>query len=455
MVTITSPRQVVIVGGGFAGLLCARGLAKAPVEVTLIDKQNHHLFQPLLYQVASAALSPAEIAAPIRSVVRGQKNTRVLLDEIVGIDLEGKKVRGRTGNVAYDYLVLAAGAENNFFGHNEWAQHAVGLKDLDDAVEIRRRILVAFEAAEREGDEAKRKALLTFVVIGGGATGVEMAGALQELSTHILARDFRKVNAAERRVILLEGGPRLLAAFPEGLGKKAEAVLFHLGVHVRTGCSVNNIDASGVAYSRGKNEETLATSTVMWTAGVKASGLAAMLGVPTVKGGRAPVGNDCTIAGHPEVFVLGDMASFVGPHGDLPGVAPVAMQQGRYAARAIKARVSAKSPPPFRYIDKGSLATIGRSQAVAAIGKLELSGFFAWVAWLLVHIFYLIGFRNRVAVMLEWAWAYATFQRGARLITGHRLFAGAPSDAPASDAGETPPKDDEVSKTVAVRRAEE
>jgi NADH dehydrogenase len=430
--------RVVIVGGGFAGLTAARALRGRAVEVTIIDRQNHHLFQPLLYQVATAALSPADIASPIRSVLRGQKNATILLGDVMGFDLNARVVQSSAGELTYDYLIVAAGAENNYFGHPQWETIAVGLKDIDEAVEIRRRVLVALEAAERESDEAKQRELLTFVVIGAGPTGVEMAGALQELSTYLLSRDFRRVTPHMVKVVLVEGGPRVLPTFPAKLSASAQAELVRLGVDVRLDCKVTDIDAQGVHYAKAGTNLVLPSPTVMWTAGVRASPLAAMLGLPTDKGGRVAVGSDCTIAGRPEVFVLGDMAAQTQDGHLLPGVAPVAMQQGRYAARAIADAIAGRAQKPFHYVDKGSLATIGRSDAVAWIGKIQLSGFLAWLVWIVVHIFYLIGFRNRIAVMLQWAWSYLTFQRGARLITGHRLDAGAPAETSVGQASSMP-----------------
>ena len=423
---------MVIIGGGFAGLAAARALGRRPVQVTVIDRQNHHLFQPLLYQVATAALSPADIASPIRSVLRGQKNADVILGEVTGFDLDKRLVHSTNGDLSYDYLIVAAGAQNNYFGHPQWEQYAVGLKDLDEAVEIRRRVLVALEAAEREPDVQKQAHLLTFVVIGGGPTGVEMAGALQELSIYLLSKDFHRITPDKVKVVLVEGGTRVLGAFPEKLSASALQELLHLGVDVRLDCQVTDIDEDSVHYTRSGAALVLPTRTVMWTAGVSASPLGAMLGLPVDRGGRVAVGADCTIAGHPEVFVVGDMALQHQDGRALPGVAPVAMQHGRYVAKAIDAAMRQQPRTPFRYTDKGSLATIGRSKAVVWVGKLQMSGLIAWFMWLGVHIFYLIGFRNRIAVVLEWAWSYLTFQRGARLITGHRMEAGAPISHSAS-----------------------
>jgi NADH dehydrogenase len=424
-------RKVVIVGGGFGGITAARSLAGVPCEVTLVDKQNHHLFQPLLYQVAMAGLSPSEIAAPIRSILRKQKNITVLLDEVTGFDLENKKLLLDFGpSLEYDYLIVAAGARTHYFGKNEWANYAPGLKSIDDAVEIRRRVLLAFEAAERELSPEKRGKLLSFVVIGGGPTGVELAGAIAELARHVLARDFRRARPSEARVLLVEGGPRVLPSFAPSLSERAVMQLSELGVHVRTGTVVQGIGPEGVVLKSG---EVLAASTVLWAAGVSCSPLIAKLGAEVDRMGRARVETDCSIPWHPEVFVIGDAAHFVGDDGNpLPGVSPVAMQMGRYVAALIKSEVDANAAvgtikrEPFKYYDKGSMATIGRSRAIAQMKKLRLSGFLAWLAWLLVHVWYLIGFRNRFLVLFDWAWSYFTYRRGARLVTGGRLEAGAP-----------------------------
>jgi NADH dehydrogenase len=418
-------RHVVVVGGGFGGLGVAKALRRAPVRVTLIDRSNHHLFQPLLYQVAMAGLSPAEIAVPIRSVLYRHENTRVLLDEVSKVDLAGKAVVLReSGTLHYDYLVIATGARTNYFGNEQWATLAPGLKDLDDAVEIRRRVLLAFEAAERENDEVARRRHLTFVVIGGGATGVELAGAIAELASFVLARDFRAIHPDATRVVLLEGGPTLLAGFDSRLAASAADSLKDMGVEVRTGAQVTGIDVHGVNLGA----ERIEASTVLWAAGVRAAELGGTLGVTLDRGGRVPVQADCSIAGHDEVFCIGDAAAFVpeGSERPLPGVSPVAMQQARFVARAITASIEGKSRGTFSYVDKGSMATIGRSRAIVQLGSLRFTGFFAWLTWLLVHIFYLIDFRNRVIVLLNWSWSYVTYKRGARLITGHRLDAGVP-----------------------------
>lgn len=418
-------KRVVVVGGGFGGIAAVKALAAAPVHVTLVDRSNHYLFQPLLYQVAMAGLAPNEIAAPIRSVLRHIDNTRVLLAEVTQVDLAARRVLTReSGELEYDYLVLAPGAVNSYFGHTEWAHVAPGLKDLDDAVEIRRRVLLAFEAAERESDPAEQRRHLTFVVIGGGPTGVELAGAIAELATFVLARDFRAIRPDATRVVLVEGGPRVLAAFDPELSERATQSLHEMGVEVLPNSRVTAIDEQGVAIG----ETRIQASTVLWAAGVRASPLCERLGLPVDRSGRVAVAADCSVPGHPEVFVIGDAAKFT-PEGDespLPGVSPVAMQQGRFVARAIASAIDKRSRGTFRYVDKGSMATIGRRRAVAAVGTLKLSGFMAWLAWLTVHIFYLIDFRSKVVVLFDWAWSYFTYQRGSRLITGHRLDAGAP-----------------------------
>ncbi len=421
--------RVVIVGGGFGGLTAVRALAQAPVQLTLVDRQNHHLFQPLLYQVAMAGLAPSEIAAPIRALLAKQRNATVLLDEVTGVDLATRRVHLAQGrDLPYDYLILAPGARTHYFGHDAWSVFAPGLKDLDDAVEIRRRVLLAFEAAEREPDPARRSSFLSFIVIGGGPTGVELAGAIAELARYVLARDFRNVRPSETRVLLLEGSERLLATFDPALSEKAVHQLSELGVHVRTGARVTEIGPAGVALASG---ELLTAATIVWAAGVASSPLIAKLGIELDRSGRAKVEPDGSLPGHPEAFVIGDAAYLLGADGQpLPGVSPTAMQMGRHAAAQIRAELRGEhARQPFHYVDKGSMATIGRSRAIAQIGELKLSGFIAWLAWLLVHIWYLIGFRNRLLVMFDWAWSYFTYRRGARLITGGRL---APGPAPAS-----------------------
>ena len=423
--------HVVIIGGGFGGLTAAKSLKNAPVRVTLVDRTNHHLFQPLLYQVASAGLSPADIASPIRSILSSQKNAQVLMAEVAKIDLAARKVVLTDGEISYDYVIVAAGMHTNFFGHDEWEPFAPGLKSIEDAIEIRRRVLLAFEQAERETDEARRRALLTFVIIGGGATGVEMAGALAELSRFVLNRDFRAIKPEETKVILVEAAPRLLTAFPEDVSATGKESLEELGVEVRLGIKVTSIDAEGVHYG----DEHILASTVVWGAGVTVSPLAKTLGVPLDNQGRVIVDKDVSIPGHPEAFVIGDMARFDQDGKPLPGLSPVAMQEARSVAKSIRATIESKPRKPFRYWDKGNMATIGRSRAVAVVDKIHLSGFIAWLAWLFVHIWYLIGFRNRIIVMFEWFWSYITYKRGSRLITGQRWAAGVTAPALAQRDG--------------------
>lgn len=433
-------RHVVVVGGGFGGLAVTRKLKRADVHVTLVDRSNHFLFTPLLYQVAIAGLAPAEIASPMRSVLRQQDNARVLLAEVTRIDLAQRLVCSRElPPLPYDYLVLAPGSQNSYFGHEDWNRVAPGLKDLDDAIEIRRRVLLAFEAAERETDAAARRRDLTFVVIGGGPTGVELAGAIAELATFVLGRDFRSIRPDATRVVLIEGSERVLGAFDAKLSGRAERALAAMGVEVRTRTRVTGIDVSGVECDGLRIE----ASTVLWAAGVRASSLAATLGLPLDRQGRITVEQDCSVPGHPEVFCIGDAARFVpaGEEQPLPGVSPVAIQQGQFVAHCIDREVGGASErAAFHYRDKGIMATIGRSRAVARIGRVRLSGFLAWVAWLVLHIVYLIDFRNRVFVLLDWAWSYVTYQRGSRLITGHRLEAGTPEpSAPAGGPKEATP----------------
>jgi NADH dehydrogenase len=420
--------HVVIVGGGFGGLYAAQALKGADLQVTLVDRRNHHLFQPLLYQVATAGLSPGDIAYPIRAILRKQQNARVFLAEAVSIDTGARILHLRDDPLRYDFLILAAGARHAYFGHDEWEPNAPGLKDLDDALDIRRRILLAFEKAERERDEAKRRAWLSFVIVGGGPTGVELAGAIAEIARHVMISDFRSINPQEARITLVEAGPRLLAAFPEELSAAAERALAKMGVEVRTQCPVIAIESGWVEFGNEKHP----AGTILWAAGVSASLLAKSLGAPLDRVGRVLVEPDLTIPGHPEVFVIGDLAAFTHQTGKpLPGVCPVAIQQGRHAARNIVRACAGLPHEPFHYWDKGNLATIGRAQAVADLGRLRISGFVAWLAWLFVHIFFLIGFRNRFIVLFEWAWAYFTFQRGARLITGDidKYLPPAPSKA--------------------------
>ena len=408
--------HVVIVGGGFGGLSAARALRRAPVSATLIDRRNHHVFQPLLYQVATAALSPADITGPIRSILRRQRATEVRMSEVVGFDLAGRAVLLADGTrVAYDYLIVATGATHAYFGHPEWEPLAPGLKTVEDATHIRRRFLLAFEAAEQEDDPEERRALLTFVVVGAGPTGVEMAGAFAEIAGHSLVRDFRRIDPSTARVILLEGGARVLSAYDEDLGAYARRALERVGVEVRTNSVVTRIEPEAVYVG----DEMIRTRNVVWAAGVTASPLGRALGVETDRVGRVTVNPDLSVPGHPEVFVVGDLMSLDGKDGKpLPGVAQVAIQGGACAARNIARTLKGQPREPFRYFDKGSMATIGRRAAVLQRDRFKLKGWPAWMAWLLVHIMFLIGFRNRMAVMVQWAWSYLTWQRGARLITG-------------------------------------
>jgi NADH dehydrogenase len=408
------PPKVVIIGGGFGGLNAARALRRAPVQVVVIDRQNHHLFQPLLYQVATAALNPSDIASPIRRILRGQKNAEVLLAAAEAIDLERRTVVLEEGMVPYDFLIVATGATHSYFGRDEWCQFAPGLKSIEDALEIRRRVLFAFEAAEREADLALRHAWLTFVIVGGGPTGVELAGAVSEIARHALAKDFRKIDPTQARVLLLEGSPRILPTFVESLSARAKSQLESLGVEVHTGQIVTAIDAEGVCIG----EERIEARTVLWAAGVAASPLARSLQVPLDRAGRVRVEPDLTVPGHPETFVIGDLASVEQDGKLVPGVAPAAIQEGKHAAQNIVRTLEGEPHLPFHYHDKGSLATIGRAAGIADLGRIKLSGWIAWAAWLFIHIFFLIGFRNRLVVMFSWAWSYFTYDRGARLITG-------------------------------------
>jgi NADH:ubiquinone reductase (H+-translocating) len=406
--------RVVIVGGGFGGLEAAKKLVCENVHLTVIDRTNYHLFQPLLYQVATAALSPADIAAPIRAVLHKCKNAEVMLAEVQSVDVNTRVVHAGDLNLQYDYLILATGARHSYFGHPEWERLAPGLKSLEDAVEIRRRILLAFEYAEKISDPAARAAAMTFVIIGGGPTGVEMAGAIAEIARHTLARDFRHIDPSSARVVLIEGDPQVLAAFPEDLRKSAMKQLQDLGVEIRTGVHATDLTEAGLRVG----DEFIPCRVKIWAAGNTASFVGKSLGVPVDRVGRVIVQDDLTIPGHPEVQVIGDLANFTGKDGkSLPGVSPVAMQQGRHAARNILNMIEGRKPQRFWYFDKGSMATIGRNKAVADLRLLHLSGLPAWVAWLFVHTLFLVGFRNRVVVLFQWAWAYFTFNKGARLIT--------------------------------------
>jgi NADH dehydrogenase len=412
-------KQVVIVGAGFAGINAAKQLRNVPdVAVTLLDRENHHLFQPLLYQVAMAALSPADIAIPIRSLFTHVRNIRVVMAEALRVDVDPRVVVTDCGEFKYDYLLLASGSQHAYFGHEEWERYAPGLKTLPQATEIRRRVLEAFEEAERDQNLEARRRHLTFVVVGGGPTGVELAGAIGEMSRYTLARDFRSIDPRQTRVILIEAGPRILPAFDEKLAARAMRDLESLGVQVWTHAYVTNVGSDGVSVGN----EKVDAATVLWAAGVRASDVGRTLGAPLDAVGRVKVGPDLTIPGHPEVFVLGDMARREEHEGQpLPGVATVAMQEGIYAADVVKKEVqrgAVAERTPFRYHDLGQLATIGRSRAIAEVGRLRLAGYFAWWFWLLVHIYRLSGFRNRLSVLIQWAWSYMTFGRGARLIVG-------------------------------------
>jgi NADH dehydrogenase len=407
--------QVVIVGAGFGGLEAAKALNRVAVEVTVIDRQNHHCFQPLLYQVATAALSPAEIAWPIRHILRQQRNATVLMAEVSGIDLAGRFVHTGAGPISYDYLVIATGATHSYFGHDDWADCAPGLKRIEDATRIRRSILLAFEQAELARDEAERQRLLTFVIVGGGATGVEMAGAIAEIARQTLAKDFRRIDPRSSRIILLEAGPRVLPTLPEDLSTYAERTLTRMGVDVRTSTRVTNCDRRGVDLDRGRID----AGTVIWAAGVVASPAARWLGAEHDRAGRVLVRPDLSLPNHPEVFVIGDAAGVQDQTGAMvPGVAPAAKQMGRYVGRVIAARIDETlSPPPFRYRSLGDLATIGRRAAVVNFGYLRLKGFVGWLFWSLVHVYFLIGVKHRFIVAFTWLWDYVTFHRGARLIT--------------------------------------
>ncbi len=426
---VNRPR-VVVIGAGFAGLNAAKALARASVDVTVIDRKNHHTFQPLLYQVALAVLSPAEIASPIRTVLRGAPNIEVLLGDVTGFDLQKRLVRLEGIELPYDYLVLAAGATHAYFGHPEWEEFAPGLKTLEDALEIRRRVLLAFENAEREVIAHRISPPLNFVIVGAGPTGVELAGAISDIAGRHLTKEFRGIDPRQSRIILLEGGPRVLPTYPENLSASAERQLKEMGVEVRTNALVTGIDLGFVSVGK----EKIPAAVILWGAGVSASPLSRMLNVPTDKAGRVMVQSDLSVPGHPEVLVIGDLASARRKNGQqVPGVAPAAIQMGKFAARQIKRSVAGKPREEFEYLDEGSLATIGRSRAVADLGRWQISGYFAWLAWLLVHLLFLIGFRNRFFVMTEWAWAYITYNHGARLITDPRDKA--PSKKPIAKAG--------------------
>jgi NADH:ubiquinone reductase (H+-translocating) len=467
------PNRVVIVGAGFGGLNAAQALGNAPVSITVIDRQNHHTFQPLLYQVATAGLSPGEIAAPIRSILHRHKNIEVLMAEVTGFDLERRVVRiaaqsaeakcddvrnhdaqdyleNPAQEIPYDYLIVAAGASHAYFGHDEWENLAPGLKTVEDALEIRRRVLLAFELAERRAAAGEGSDPLNFVVVGGGPTGVELAGTLAEICRHALAQDFRSIDPRRARIHLLEGGPHVLPAYPEDLSRSALEQLQRLGVEVLTSTMVTNVEP-GLVYMRTTNgEKKMNAAVTLWAAGVAASPLGKKLGVPIDRAGRVLVNPDLSLPGHPEVFVIGDLAALKDASSNLlPGVAPVALQEGKFAAKLIRretelagtaTRPEAVPRPAFHYLDKGSLATIGRSAAIAQFGRIHISGFIAWLAWLFVHIFFLIGFRNRILVFIQWAWSYFTYERGARLITGSTNLPGW-NDPRALNAAEDEPEE--------------
>ena len=420
----TKPR-VVIVGAGFGGLLAARTLARYPVQITLVDRQNFHIFQPLLYQVATAGLSPDEIAAPIRWIMRSQRSVEVLMSEVRDFDLSRRVVKLEDGEVEYDYLIVAAGASHAYFGHDEWEPCAPGLKTIENALEIRRRVLLAFELAERQAasshDKDREHARLNFVVVGGGPTGVELAGTLAEISRQVLADQFRSIDPKRTRIVLLEGGPRVLPAYPEDLSRSAEGQLRHLGVEVQTSALVTHVEPGSVHIGESKQPATV----ILWAAGVAGSPLGKKLGATVDRAGRVLVNPDLSIPGHPEVFVVGDLAALKDENGKwLPGVAPVAMQEGKATAHNIGNQLRGETRKNFHYGNKGSLATIGRAAGVADFGKIHVSGFLAWLSWLLIRIFFLIGFRNRLIVLIQWAWSYLTYERGARLITGDTHLPG-------------------------------
>jgi NADH dehydrogenase len=428
------PHQVVIVGGGFGGLYAAKALAKANVNVTLIDKRNFHLFQPLLYQVATGALSPADISSPLRSVLSKSKNTTVLLGEVNDIDTTEQKVMVSGEAVPYDTLIVATGAKHSYFGKDNWEEFAPGLKTVEDAIEMRRRIFMAFEAAEKESDPAKRRALLTFVIVGGGPTGVELAGAIAELATQTLKEDFRNIDTSETKVLLLEGLDRVLPPFAPELSQEAQASLEALGVDVQTKTLVTNIENDIVTIKQGDEVKTIASKTVLWAAGVKASAMGKVLmdktGAECDRAGRVIVEPDLSIKGHPNIFVVGDLANFAHQNGKpLPGVAPVAMQEGEYVAKLIQKRLKGETLPQFNYVDRGSLAMIGQHAAVVDLGFIKLKGFLAWFFWLFIHIYFLIEFDNKLVVMIQWLWSYFTRNRGARLITGKEVVKPAPVES--------------------------
>ena len=456
-----APPRVVIVGAGFGGLTAAQALGRTKARITVIDRKNYHTFQPLLYQVATAGLSPGEIAAPVRSILSSHKNVEVLMDEVTGFDLDRSKVQTPDGDIPYDYLIVAAGASHAYFGHEDWEPFAPGLKTIEDALEIRRRVLLAFELAERQVAAGATSAPLNFVVVGGGPTGVELAGTLAEISRHALAHEYHAIDPKMAHILLLEGGPRVLPAYAEDLSRSAQEQLQHLGVEVRTSSVVTQIEPGAIYVGKTR----LSATVILWAAGVAASPLGKKLDAPVDRAGRVLVQKDLSLPGHPEVFVIGDLAALKDEDGKmLPGVAPVAIQQGDYVAKLIRREIelSTSTPgapflasfarsgdvagghfeprPPFHYWDKGSLATIGRAAAVAQFGKIHISGFIAWLAWLFVHILFLIGFRNRLLVFIQWAWSYVTYERGARLITGSTDLPGWSAVPPPSEPSALEPQ---------------
>ncbi|MGB9067048.1 MAG: NAD(P)/FAD-dependent oxidoreductase [Candidatus Acidiferrales bacterium] len=419
--------RVVILGGGFGGLSAALRLRRAPVEVTLIDRCNYHLFQPLLYQVATGSLSPANISSPLRTILKRQRNTQVLLAEAVGIEAAKRRVMLSDGALDYDTLIVATGSSHQYFGHEEWAQWAPGLKTIEDATDMRRRILLAFETAERETDPEKRRALMTFVIVGGGPTGVELAGALAEIANDTLKRDFRHIDSSSARILLVEGGERLLPSYPPRLSQAAKKMIERLGVTVRLNAMVTNVEKDLVTVRQGDSTEMTPTRTILWAAGVLGSpvgrGVAEQTGAPIDKLGRISVEPDCSVPGHPEIFVIGDLALFTHQKGHpLPGVAQPAIQEGHYVARAIVQRLRGEKPRPFHYFDKGNLAVIGRGKAIADLNWLRISGVPAWLIWIFIHLLYIVEFQNRLLIFLQWSWFYFTFDRSARLITGKNPF---------------------------------
>jgi NADH dehydrogenase len=419
--------QVVVLGGGFGGLRAAHTLRHAPVDITLIDRRNFHLFQPLLYQVATGGLSPANICAPLRGALRSQKNTRVLLAEARDVDVAGRRVLLQDGEVSYDTLIVATGSGHSYFGHDDWEHVAPALKTIEDATEIRRKILLAFEAAEREPDPEKEKAWLTFVIVGAGATGVELAGALSEIANDTLKHDFRRIDPSQARILLVEGSDRVLPTYPPDLSERAAEALRRLKVAIRTSTMVTGVTEGDVTVKTGVGTETIPTRTVLWAAGVQASRLgkllAAATGAETDRSGKVIVGPDLTLPGHPEILVVGDLAHFAHQGGrPLPGVAQVALQQGKYAAQLVEARLGRRKLRPFHYHDKGNMATIGRAAAVVELPWIHFSGYPAWLAWLFIHLLYIVEFQNRLLVAVQWAWNYFSFNRSARLITGESPF---------------------------------